>query len=154
MRIASVVVALVLAAVASNVVAQDGPRIAGFHAYLFNSKTGLLSGDMLARGSPPLGNVPSGAFSSASTLVAVRIELDRQAPVPHGLRVRLLATESGVMPFAVQNTKKASRIVLDSSTPLGPVNEEGITYVVTLPRFHIHPAQAAKVSRSKPAGVR
>lgn len=111
------------------VIAQDAPRISGFHAYLFNSETGLLSGDMLAKGAPEMGNVPSGEFASVSTFIVVKVEFGKQAPVLHKTQVRLLATESGSLPFAARRVRGVKRIILDSTSSLGPVNADGGTYV-------------------------
>lgn len=109
--------------------AEGTVRLDAFKAYLFSSKTGALSADMLAKGAPEMGNVPSGDFASVSTFITVRVDLDRLAPVPHGLKIRLLATESGAMPFSSSRGKARDRIILDSISALGPANAEGITYV-------------------------
>lgn len=130
MRITSILVLLALALGLSRpALAQHPVRIAGFQAYLFNSRTGALSGDMLAQGAPELGNVPSGRFASVSTLVVVKIELGRDAPIPDKARVRLLATESGSMPFAANRSKTSNRVILDSVSGLGPVSADGTTHV-------------------------
>lgn len=130
MRITSILVLLALApGLPAPAVAQHPVRIAGFQAYLFNSRTGALSGDMLAKDAPELGNVPSGKFASVSTLVVVRIELGKDAPIPDKARIRLLATESGSMPFAANRGKASSRVMLDSTSGLGPVSAEGTTHV-------------------------
>jgi hypothetical protein len=108
---------------------QSRPRLAGFEAYLFNSKTGRLSQDMLANGAPELGNVRSSEFASVSTLVVVRIELGAEAPVPEKMQIRLTAIEAGSTPFAGKNGKAGDRTLLDKTSTLGPVNEKGISYV-------------------------
>ena len=108
--------------------AQELARVAGFQAFLFNSKTGALSGDVLAKDGPELGNVSSGRFASVSALVVARIEFGKQAPVPKA-QVRLVATESGSMPFAASRAKAANRVILDRTSDLGPVNADGTTYV-------------------------
>ncbi len=122
----SLAVALALAMPAA---AQGTVRLGAFKAYLFSSKTGSLSADMLAKGAPELGNVPSGDYASVSTFIAVRVDIDHEAPVPQSLRVRLLATESGAMPFASGRTRARDRIILDSNGTLGPANADGSTYV-------------------------
>jgi hypothetical protein len=104
-------------------------RLAGFQAYLFNSKTGQLSQDMLAKGASELGNVLIGEFASVSTLVVVRVELGAQAPVPHKAQIRLVALESDSMPFAAKSRKTSDRTILDRTSNLGPVNDKGGTYV-------------------------
>ncbi len=109
--------------------AQNAPRIAGFQVNLFNSKTGSFSGDMLAKDAPEMGNVPSGEFASVSVFVVVKVDLGKDAPVPQKMLVRLLATESGAMPFAVKSTKPVKSIILNSTSNLGPVNSDGVTFV-------------------------
>lgn len=108
---------------------QSALRLAGFQAYLFNSKTGQLSQDMLAKGAPELGNVPIGEFASVSTLIVVRVELGAQAPVPQKAQIRLVALESGSMPFAAKDGKTRDRTILDRISNLGPVNDQGASYV-------------------------
>lgn len=129
MRISPIVFALglVLAQPAPSA-AQEPARVAGFQAFLFNSRTGALSGDVLAKDGPELGNVPSGKYASVATLVVARIEFGKQAAVPKA-QVRLVATESGSMPFAASRAKSASRVILDRTSELGPMNADGTTYV-------------------------
>lgn len=122
----SLAVAIVIAMPAA---AEGTVRLGAFKAYLFSSKTGALSADMLAKGAPEMGNVPSGDYASVSTFIAVRVDFDHEAPVPQGLRIRLLAIESGAMPFSSGRTKARDRIILDSTTTLGPANADGSTYV-------------------------
>jgi hypothetical protein len=114
---------------ATSAAAQSRPRLAGFEAYLFNSKTGRLSQDMLAKGAPELGNVRSSEFASVSTLVVVRIEFGAEAPVPAKMQIRLTATETGSTPFAGKNEKAGNRSLLDKTSAMGPVNEKGTSYV-------------------------
>lgn len=109
--------------------AQNTARISGFQAHLFNSKTGALSGDMLGKGAPEMGNVPSGEFASVSTFVVVKVELGKEAAIPQNAQVRLVATESGSMPYAPNRKSESNRIILDHSSRLGPVNADGNTYV-------------------------
>ncbi len=111
------------------VASQPAARLAGFQAYLFNSKTGQLSQDMLAKGAPELGNVPIGEFASVATLVVVRVELGAQAPVPQKAQIHLVALESGSMPFAAKDGKTHDRTILDRTSNLGPVNDKGASYV-------------------------
>jgi hypothetical protein len=122
----SLAFAFMLAAPAA---AEATVRLGAFKAYLFSSKTGTLSDDMLAKGAPDLGNVPSGEFASVSTFITVRVDRDRLAPVPHGVRVRLVASESGALPFSATRRKVRDRIILDSIGTLGPPNAEGMTFV-------------------------
>jgi hypothetical protein len=109
--------------------AEGTVRLGAFKAYFFSSKTGALSADMLAKGAPEMGNVPSGDYASVSTFITVRVDVDHEAPVPQGLQIRLVATESGAMPFASGRTKTGDRIILDSTSTLGPANADGSTYV-------------------------
>ncbi len=55
--------------------------------------------------------------------------LAKDAPIPDKARIRLLATESGSMPFAANRGKASSRVMLDSTSGLGPVSAEGTTHV-------------------------
>jgi hypothetical protein len=114
---------------AASAAAQSRPRLAGFEAYLFNSKTGRLSQDMLAKGAPELGNVRSSEFASVSTLVVVRIELGAEAPVPEKMQIRLTAVEAGSTPFAGKNGKAGDHTLLDKTSAIGPVNEKGASYL-------------------------
>jgi len=109
-------------------IAQDHARIAGFQAHLFNSKTGTLSGDMLADGAPELGNVPSGDLASVSTLIVVRVALGSAAPIPEHAQVRFVASASGAKP-ARKGRGTSQRIILDRTSRLGPVGPNGTTYV-------------------------
>lgn len=109
-------------------VAQERARVAGFQAYLFNSKTGALSGDVLARGGPELGNVPGGEYASVATLVVARVEFGRQSAIPKA-RVRLVASESAAMPFATGRAQPGGRVIHDRTADLGPVNADGTSYV-------------------------
>ena len=122
-----VLVALALFSIPA--VAQSSIKIAAFQAYLFNSKTGQLSQDVLAKGAPELGNVPSGAFASVSALVVVRVAIGPQAPVPRKAQIRLVAVESGSLPLAAKQGNTPDRIILDKTSALGPVNDQGAAYV-------------------------
>lgn len=111
------------------VAAEGAARITAFKVYLFSSKTGVLSADMLAKRAPAMGNIPSGDFASVSTFITVKVDLDHQARIPQGLQIRLLATESGAMPFSSTRAKASDRIILNSTSTLGPANADGSTYV-------------------------
>lgn len=113
----------------SPALAQDAPKIAGFEAHLFNSKTGLLSANMLAKQAPQFGNVPAGELASVSALIVVKVEFGKESAIPPDARARLIATEGGVMPFAEKSKKESQRVILDSTVRLGPVNADGSTYV-------------------------
>jgi hypothetical protein len=114
---------------AAPVAAEGKVRIAEFKAYLFNSKTGSLSGDMLAKGAPEMGNIPSGDFASVSTFITVKVDFGATAAVPQRAQIVLLATESGAMPFASKRARSPDRVILNSTSMLGPPNAEGSTYV-------------------------
>jgi len=96
------------------------PRIAGFQARLFNSRTGALSADVLA-GQVELGNVPAGELASVSTLVVVDVDFGEGLPVPQKARVRLVATEVG--------RRGPNRQLLDSTERPGPVAKDGTTHI-------------------------
>lgn len=129
MRISPMAVALgLLFAQPAPSAAREPPRIAGFQAFLFNSRSGALSGDVLAKNGPELGNVPSGEYASVATLVVAKIEFGAQGSVPKA-RIRLVATESAALPFAASRGKPAVRAILDRTSELGPVNADGTTYV-------------------------
>jgi hypothetical protein len=108
----------------------DGPvTIDGFQALLFNSKTGTFSRDILGKDPPELGNVPAGEFASVSTFVVVRVRMGKNAPAPKDVRVRLVATQSGSLPFVAKGVSGRDRVILDQTEPLGPVNPDGVTHV-------------------------
>ncbi len=109
--------------------ADQPVSLAGFHVFLFNNKTGGFSNDMLTRSASEFGNVPTGELASVSTLVIVKVKIAKQASVSQNLRVRLIAIESGSIPFAAKSTKRLDRVILDQRARLGPFNEDGITYV-------------------------
>jgi hypothetical protein len=104
-------------------------RLNGFQALLFNSKTGAFSTDALAKSGSELGNVPSGEFASVSTFIIVKVQTAKDAPVPKNLRVRLVAIESGSMPFAAKRKQQPDRVILDQTVSLGPVNDDGFAHV-------------------------
>lgn len=105
-------------------------KLAGFQAYLFNSRTGQLSKDVLATGAPELGNVPAGPFGSVSTLVVVRVDFGPKAPLPaNALQIRLVAQETGSIRFAPASGKIRNRILLDKTSTVGPINDTGVGYV-------------------------
>ncbi|WP_425230632.1 hypothetical protein [Sphingomonas sp.] len=101
---------------ASAALAQ--PRIAGFKAFLFNSRNGTLSRDVLTD-TAQLGNVMTGDLSSVSTFVVVTVAFGPRASVPDHARVRLVARTAG----------RRGRVLLDRSARLGPVDEDGTTHV-------------------------
>ncbi|PSJ43026.1 hypothetical protein [Allosphingosinicella deserti] len=101
--------------------APEPPRVAGFSAFLLNSRTGQLSADVMAN-ADQLGNVPAGPLSAVSALVVVRIAFGAEAAVPEGARVHLVATEASVR-------GRAARVLLDRSARLGPVAQDGTTHV-------------------------
>ena len=109
--------------------AQNPPEISGFQANLFNSKTGSFSTDVFVAGAPELGNIPAGEFASVSVFVAVKIDLGQNTSVPKTLSVRLIATEKISLPFAPQRSRANSRVILNSVSKIGPVAEDGKTFV-------------------------
>jgi hypothetical protein len=112
-------------ALASAGLAQAGstPHIAGFSAFLLNSRTGTLSADVLASGES-LGNVPAGPLASISTLVVVKVDFGKGMPVPRAARVRLIATAD-----APARGKAAKLPLLDSVARVGPVADDGTAHV-------------------------
>lgn len=109
---------------------ESAIKLAGLKAYLFNSRTGKLSEDVLAKDAPELGNVPAGKFGSVSTLVVVQVELGKDAALPGKTQVRLIAQETGSTRFAAEGGGKARpRILLDKTVSAGPVSEDGATSV-------------------------
>lgn len=109
--------------------AQKAPEISGIQAKLFNSKTGTFSTNVLAEGAPELGNVPAGDLASVSVFVTVKIDLGPKASVPKNLSVRLVASENTSQPFAANKGKAGSRVILNSTSKLGPVDSNGKTFV-------------------------
>jgi hypothetical protein len=109
--------------------ADQPVSLRGFQALLFNSKTGVFSADVLLKGGSELGNVPIGAFASVSTFIIVKLQIAKNAPVPTTLRVRLVAIESGSMPFAAKRRQEPDRVILDQTASLGPVNNDGAAHV-------------------------
>ena len=112
-----------------NSYADQPVAIDGLQALLFNSRTGAFSRDILAKDAPDLGNVPAGEFASVSAFVIVRVRPGRNAPATKDVRVRLVATESGSLPFAAKDTSGRDRVILDQTAALGPVNSDGLTHV-------------------------
>lgn len=103
--------------------AQQAPQISGFQAFLFNSKTGALSPDMLTM-EQGLGNVPIGPFASVSTFVVVKIDFGPKQPVSADAQIRLVAKEA-----ATPHARAATRVILDRRAKLGPVADDGTTHV-------------------------
>lgn len=110
-------------------IAQESARISEIQAKAFNSKTGTFSEDLLAAGAPELGNMPSGEMASVSTFVIVKVEFGKGSPIPQNAKIRLVATENNSLPFAEKKAKQGKRIILDTSNKLGPVDQNGATYV-------------------------
>ncbi len=111
---------------AAGAFAQAQPTIDGIEARLFNSKTGNFSENILAAGSPELGNVPSGEFASVSTFIIVKVAFGPKAAKPANATVRLAASEGPTQPFA---SKQARKPLLNAVSKLGPVDADGNTYV-------------------------
>jgi hypothetical protein len=108
--------------------AEPPVAVKSIHAYLLNGKTGQLSGDVLGENPASLTNAIIGEFQSRSTLVTVRLQVMQRAAV-RDARVRLVATE-GPNPFLSSvNPKKSSKVILDQTTAVGSVSEDGLTHV-------------------------
>jgi hypothetical protein len=97
------------------------PQVSGFSAYLLDSRTGKLSGDMIGH-DDELGNVPAGPLSAVSSLVVVRVAFGANAAVPVGQHVRFVATSAG-------GRGGAKQILLDRTVKLGPVADDGSSHV-------------------------
>ena len=106
--------------------AQDKAVIAEIQARLFNSKTGDFSGNVLAKGAPELGNVPSGDMASVSTFILVKISFGAKGSIPANAQVQMTATESANQPFGAKSRKK---ILLNEASKLGPADSDGNTFV-------------------------
>jgi hypothetical protein len=102
--------------------------LAGFQALLFNSKTGTFSKDVLTPGGPRLGNVQSGDTASVSTFIIVRAQVGKRTRALKNLRLRIVATESGSMPFADKGSTGRDRTILDQTADFGPAGADGVTY--------------------------
>jgi hypothetical protein len=113
---------------AANAEPEPLPGFDEFQAFLFNSENGSFSGNMLAKNAPELGNVPSSKFASTSTFIVIKMHIPRDSPVPRNMRVRLVAVESGSMPFS-SSPRRPDRIILDATTTLQSFGADGITYV-------------------------
>jgi len=107
--------------------APSALKLDRLQAFLFNTKTGEFSADILHAPRPELGNVPVGPLASNATFVSVKVFVG-DAPRPKTLRIRLTATEAGTAKFAEKQAAQKSRVLLDRSAPLGTVNAEGFTY--------------------------
>lgn len=105
---------------------QDQPVITEIQARLFNSKTGTLSGNVLAKGASELGNVPSGDLASVSTFILVKISFGPKGSIPANAQVRLIAAESAVQPFG---SKSGNQLLLNGTSKLGPADTDGNTFV-------------------------
>lgn len=106
--------------------AQDRAATAEIQARLFNSKTGAFSENVLAKGAPELGNVPSGDLASVSTFILVKISFDPKGSIPVNAEVQLTATESATQPFGAKSSKQ---ILLNAASKLGPADADGNTFV-------------------------
>ena len=120
---------LILAGTGITAYADQAVSLTGFQALLFNSKTGVFSDDMLIKSGSELGNAPIGELASVSTLIIVKVKFAKHAPISQSLRVRLIAIETGSMPFASKSKKWRDRVILDQKAILGSVNDEGFTHV-------------------------
>jgi hypothetical protein len=107
--------------------AQDQTVISEIQARLFNSKTGALSENVLAKGAPELGNVASGDLASVSTFVTVKISFGENGSIPANAMVRLTASESPAQPFGKKPGKQL--LLLSAASKLGPADVDGNTFV-------------------------
>ena len=113
--------ALVLAVSPSAISAApagQSPAV-GFKAFLFNSRTGGFSKDVLATDAS-LGNVPAGEFASVSTFVVVQVAFGSHVPISRNGTVQLVATE---------RSKTARHVILNRTVRLGPAGAGGVTNV-------------------------
>jgi len=97
--------------------AAEYPKVSGFSAYLLNSETGQLSGDMIGR-EHELGNVPAGPLASTSTLVVVHIALGPKSILAGQVRLEVTARRHG----------SARRVLLNRVSRLGPIAKDGTTH--------------------------
>lgn len=100
--------------------------ITEIQARLFNSKTGEFSGNVLAKGAPELGNVPSGDLASVSTFIIVKISAGSKGSIPANARVHLTAAESANQPFGAKSRKQ---LLLNEASKIGPADADGNTFV-------------------------
>jgi|GEM_PF-1508839 len=109
--------------------AQVPAKITEIQARAFESRTGTFSANLIGAGAQELGNMPAGKNASVSTFIIVKVEFGKGSPVPSAAKVRLVATESGSAPFSSNAKDQRKRIILDSSSLLGPADTDGTTYV-------------------------
>jgi hypothetical protein len=141
---------LMLATLAAAADAPTFPQVAKVSAFLLNSRTGQLSGDVIGR--DDLGNVPAGPLASVSTLVVVRIAFGPDGALPPpAARLRLVATVPG------PRGGKGARVLLDQAARLGPVAQDGTTHVgFWLPDTGCRPVtlRATLTGAARPAAAR
>ena len=98
--------------------AAEYPKVSGFSAYLLNSETGQLSGDMIGR-EDELGNVPAGPLASTSTLIVVHVALGPERILAGQVRLEVTARRHGA----------ARRVLLNRVSRLSPIAKDGMTHV-------------------------
>lgn len=109
--------------------AQVPAKITEIQARAFESRTGTFSANLLGAGAPELGNMPTGRNASVSTFVIVKVEFGKDSPIPTTAKLRLVATESGSASFSSNPKKQSKKVILDSTSPIGPADADGTTYV-------------------------
>ncbi|MEZ5423749.1 MAG: hypothetical protein R2682_11775 [Pyrinomonadaceae bacterium] len=109
--------------------AQAPAKIAEIQARAFESRTGTFSENLIGSGARELGNMPSGPNASVSTFIIVKVQFGKDSPVPAAAKVRLVATETGSTPFSSNSKTQRRKIILDTSSSLGPADSDGTTYV-------------------------
>ena len=117
--IALTALVLAMSPSAISAAAAGQSQAVSFKAFLFNSRTGGFSKDVLATDAS-LGNVPAGEFASVSTFVVVQVTFGSNVPIPRNGTVQLVATE---------RSKATRHIILNRSVKLGPAGAGGITNV-------------------------
>lgn len=115
--------------IVSSTRAQAPAKITEIQAKAFESRTGTFSENLIGPGARELGNMPMGKNASVSTFIIVKVEFGKDSPVPAGAKVRLVATKSGSAPFSLNKKDQRKRVILDSSSLLGPADTDGTTYV-------------------------
>ena len=117
--LAALALALAISPSAVGAAPAGQSQAVGFKAFLFNSRIGGFSKDVLAAGAS-LGNVPAGEFASVSTFVVVQVTFGSNVPIPRNGTVQLVATERG---------KATRHIILNRTVKLGPAGAGGVTNV-------------------------
>lgn len=115
--ITALILAMSPSAISATAAGQS--RAIGFKAFLFNSRTGGFSKDVLAT-DVSLGNVPAGELASVSTFVVVEVTFGSNVPIPRNGTVQLVATE---------RSKAIRHIILNRTVRLGPAGAGGVTNV-------------------------